>query len=55
MGLFTRDIKTMEDLFLHTLKDMFGIASSKRRLVRRSKRKLVQRVATVRNRKAFRA
>jgi len=23
MGLFTRDIKTMEDLFLHTLKDVY--------------------------------
>ncbi len=23
MGLFTRDIKTMDDLFVHTLRDMY--------------------------------
>ena len=27
MGLFTRDIKSLEDLFVHTLKDMYDAAS----------------------------
>jgi ferritin-like metal-binding protein YciE len=27
VGLFTKDIKTFDDLFVHTLKDMYDAAS----------------------------